>query len=106
METFKKLTENWKCVGVIVATAALLCTTAITADNRYAKAADVKQLQLNQNYSNFKAQLNQLTEPFTVCCKDGRYYVDYSKMPKETYQTVMWLTREIEVLEKQMGLRK
>ena len=106
MEAFKRITDNWKCVGAVVATGALLCTTAITADNRYAKAADVKVLQMNQNYSNFRAQLNQLISPYTACCKDGRYFVDYSKMPKETYQTVQWLEREIATLEKQMGLRK
>ena len=102
----KTFTENWKCIGVIVGTAGLLCTTAVGVENRYAKAADVKVLQLNQNYSNFRTQLNQLTEPYTICCKDGRYYIDYSKMPKETYQTVQWLEREIANLERQMGLRK
>lgn len=106
MEAFKKFTENWKCLGVVVATAVALCSTAITVENRYAKAADVKQLQLNQSYSNFQARLNDLTSPFMTCCKDGRYYVDYSKMSKETYEQVQWLEREIVKLEKQMGLRK
>ena len=104
--TLQDFTNNWKCIGAIVATAALLCTTAVGVETRYAKAADVRVLQLNQNYGNFRAQLNQLTSPYTVCCKDGRYYVDYSKMPKETYQTVKWLEREIANLERQMGLRK
>lgn len=103
----KAFTENWKCIGVIVATAAALCGTAITADNRYAKAADVRVLQMNQNYSNYQGRLNQLTSPYTKCCNaEGRYYVDYSKMPKEVYQQVQWLQNEIAKLEKQMGLRK
>jgi hypothetical protein len=61
---------------------------------------------MNQNYSNYHGRLNQLTTPYTTCCKDGQYYIDYSKMPKEVYQQVQWLKREIAALEKQMGLRK
>ena len=88
---FKQVTENWKCVGAIVATAVFLCGTAITADNRYAKQVDMKQMQLAQNYNNFQMRLDSL-----------RAACEKSPCSAETIRTMQWLEKQIKLIEKAM----
>lgn len=92
MVSLKKIAENWKCIGIMVATAAALCTTAVTADNRYAKQQDLKQMQLSQNYNNFQMRLDSLK----LACQNNQ-------CNKETLDTIRWLEQQIKMIEKQMG---
>ena len=89
----KTFTDNWKCIGVIVATAVALCGTAVGFDSRYAKSVDLKQLQMAQNYSNFQMRLAALME---LCSK--------SPCDANTKQTIRWLQSQIKMIENQMGM--
>lgn len=102
--TLKQLTDNWKCIGVIVATAVALCGTAVGFDQRYAKSVDLKQLQLSSNYNNFQMRLDSLRTPYVTYKSDGTAFIDYAKMPRETVQQIKWLEKQIKILEKQMGI--
>ena len=94
----KQLTDNWKCIGALVATAAFLCATAIGVDHRYLLAAQGKnmqqqiyQMQLSQNYNNFQMRLDSLKAAYA-----GK------PIPPEVQQQINWLEKQIKLLEKQM----
>lgn len=96
----KQLTDNWKCIGILVATAAALCGTAIAVDQRYAHAAMQKEMQqqiytmqTQMNYNQFQMRLDSLQ---ATCEK--------TTCTAETLRTIEWLKKQIKVLEKQMGL--
>jgi hypothetical protein len=91
----KQLTDNWKCIGIIVATAVALCGTAIGFDERYAKQVDLKQLQLSSNYSNFQMRLAALEN---LCAK--------SECSPNDRATIQWLKQQIRLIESQMGMPK
>lgn len=90
--TLKEITENWKCIGALVATAVVLCGTALGVDQRYAKQQDLKQLQLSSNYSNFQMRLASLRN---LCAKNMCTSNDIA--------TIKWLEQQIKIIEKQMG---
>ena len=107
MKKLKEWAEDWGSWKTIAACIIFFCGLAIGAENHFAKADTVKQLQMNLNYSTYQTRLNNLTSPYMACCdSEGKYFIDYKKMPKEVYQQVQWLESEIIKLEKQMGLRK
>ena len=89
----KRLAEEWKCIGIIVATAVALCGTAVGFDQRYAKSVNLKQLQLSANYNNFQTRLAALTK----LCKTTACDAD-------TIRTIKWLERQIRMIEAEMGM--
>lgn len=88
----KDITEDWKCLVAIVMAAGMLCGAAIGVDNRYAKAADLKQMQQAQNYSNFQMRLAALKE----LCKT-------KPCSQDTKATMAWLESQIKLIEREMG---
>ena len=84
--TLKNITENWKCIGVIVATAVALCGTAVGFDQRYAKSVDLKQLQLSSNYNNFQMRLDSLRAAYA-----GK------PIPPEVQKQIDWLEHQIKL---------
>ena len=101
-----KWAEDFKNIRTIVVVIVFLAATVVGAEERYAKRSTVQELARHQTYSNLQGRLKDMTSPYMICCKEGRYYVDFSKMSKEDYQIVQWLESEIKKLEIQMGIRK
>ena len=87
----ESITKEWKCIGVIVATAVALCGTAVGFDSRYAKSVDLKQLQISANYNNFQMRLDSL-----------RATCESTRCTAETLRTIKWLEKQIKILEQQM----
>ena len=90
---FPEITNTWKCIGIIVATAVALCTTAVGFDQRYAKSVDLKQLQLSSNYNNFQMRLDSLRAAYL-----GK------PIPPEVQRQIDWLEKQLRLIEKEMGM--
>jgi hypothetical protein len=65
----------------------------VGAELHFAKASDLKQLQMAQNYSNFQMRLAALTD---LCSK--------TQCDANTKQTIAWLRAQIKLIEKEMGM--
>ena len=87
----ESISKEWKCIGIIVATAVALCGTAVGFDQRYAKSADLRQLQISANYNNFQMRLDSLRAAYL-----GK------PIPPEVQQQINWLEKQIKLLEAQM----
>jgi len=87
----KQLTDNWKCIGILVAVAVTLCGTAVGFDQRYAEQVDLKQLQMSSNYSNFQMRLAALND---LCAK--------SSCSPNDRATIEWLKHQIKLIEDAM----
>jgi hypothetical protein len=87
----ESISREWKCIGIIVATAVALCGTAVGFDQRYAKSADLRQLQISANYNNFQMRLDSLRAAYL-----GK------PIPPEVQQQINWLEKQIKLLEAQM----